>query len=693
MAKPKRVTIRDHSAEANLFARRTFITFIGVVIMLLILFSNVYQLEVKSYEKYQTRSNSNRIKLLPVAPNRGLIYDRNGVMLAENKPIYSLEVIPEQVEDIDATIAEVSDLLELSQEQQDKFFKNLKRKRRFKPIELKSRLSDQQVALFSVNQHKFPGVFVEARLKRYYPFADLTTHTLGYVARINRRDANLLEQEGKSENYAATRDIGKLGLEKYYEDILHGQIGWQEVEVNNQGRVLRTLDFTPPVPGKDLTLSLDIELQMIAKRALSGKRGAVVAMDARDGGILAMYSNPAYDGNLFVHGISSKNYRRLLNSKDLPLINRALQGYPPASTIKPFMALTGLEHEIITPETRIWDPGWYQIKGVEKKYRDWKKWGHEWVNLSRSLEQSCNIYYYDLAYKLGIDRISTMMEKFGFGDYTGIDLHEESRGVLPSAGWKRARYNQPWYAGETVSIGIGQSYWTVTPLQLAQATSILVNQGDVHIPHLLQATTTSVIQGLPESEAQQQNQQTASYVPGQTTVLKTETIHYEDKPPVELKQAKNWRHVLDAMHNTVQVVGATAHDAFKGSKYDAAGKTGSAQVASLGEDEKYEADKIQENKRDNAMFIAFAPYDNPEVIVAVAIENVAKGGGGTNAAPVARQIMDQYFGERNISAEQVAVLPFDSLNQTGQLADHSQLTPEQHAKLHQSPFNFALGGH
>ena len=274
--------------------------------MLIVLFSNVYNLGVNSYEKYQTRSNSNRIKLLPVAPNRGLIYDRNGVLLAENKPIYSLEVIPEQVEDIDDTIAQVSDLLSISPEKQEKFFKQIKGKRRFKPVELHSRLSDQQVALFSVNQHKFPGVFIDARLKRYYPFADLTTHSLGYVARINRRDAIKLEEQGKSENYAATREIGKLGLEKYYEDILHGTIGHQEVEINNQGRVIRTLDFTPPTPGKDLTLTLDIELQMIAKRALSGKRGSVVAIDPRDGGVLAMYSNPSYDGNLFVHGISSK---------------------------------------------------------------------------------------------------------------------------------------------------------------------------------------------------------------------------------------------------------------------------------------------------------------------------------------------------------------------------------------------------
>jgi len=445
----KRIAIKNHTAEANLFARRTFIAFFGVLVMLLILFSNVYDLEVSSYDKYKTKSNSNRIKLLPVAPNRGLIFDRNGVLLAENKPVYSLEVIPEDVKNIKEKLAEVSKLLEISDEKQQKVLKSLRSKRRFKPVEVSSRLSDQQVAAFSVNQHNFPGFFIDARLKRYYPFADLTTHSVGYVARINQRDNIKLEEQGKAENYRATRNIGKLGLEKYYEEMLHGTIGHQEVEINNQGRIIRTLDFTPPIPGKDITLSLDIELQMIAKRALSGKRGSIVAMDPRNGEILAMYSNPSYNGNLFVHGISNKDYNKLRNSKDLPFINRSTQGlFPPASTIKPLIALTGLEENIITPEYEIYDPGFYQLKGVETKRRDWKKWGHGKVNLTTSLEQSCNVYYYDLAFKLGITRISNMMEKFGFGDYSGIDIHEERSGIMPSVEWKRARYNQQWYTGE-----------------------------------------------------------------------------------------------------------------------------------------------------------------------------------------------------------------------------------------------------
>jgi penicillin-binding protein 2 len=621
---PRRVIIRNHTAEANLFARRTFIAFTGVLILLLVLFSNLYSLQIASFEKYQTRSNSNRIKLLPVAPNRGLIYDRNGVILADNKPIYSLAVIPEETKDIESSIAQVSQLLDISVDRQNKFFKSVKSKRRFKQVELHPRLSEQQVALFSVNKHKFPGVFVDARLKRYYPFGKLTTHSLGYVARINRKDVDKLQLEGKSENYAATHGIGKLGIEKYYEDILHGSIGHQEVEINSQGRIIRTLDFTPPTPGKNLTLTLDIELQMIAKRALSGKRGAVVAMDPRTGGVLAMYSNPSYDGNLFVHGISNKNYSKLRNSKDSPFINRSVRGYPPASTVKPFLSLTGLEENIITANTKVWDPGWYQLEGLPNKYRDWKKWGHGWVDLNKAIEQSCNIYFFDLAFKLGITKISTMMERFGFGDYTGIDIHEESKAIMPSVSWKRGRYNQSWYTGETLSVGIGQSYWTVTPLQLTQALTTLINRGHRKVPHFLKATS--------ENENS------------------TVAVNYEEQAPLVLKQEKNWDLVLNAMHRTVQVVGATGHAAFKGTRYDAAGKTGSAQVARIKQDEKYDAEKTQESKRDNAMFIAFAPYKNPEIVVAVAIENVAKGGGGTNAGPVARQIMDQYFGNRVITS-------------------------------------------
>jgi penicillin-binding protein 2 len=646
VASNKRVAIRNHSAEANLFARRTFIAFIGVLVLLLILFSNIYDLEINSYEKYQTRSNSNRIKLLPVAPNRGLIYDRNGVLLAENKPVYSLEVIAEQTTDLKKHIAEISELLEISEEKQQKLFKALKRNRRFKPIELHSRLSAQQVALFSVNQHRFPGFFIDARLKRYYPFGDLTTHSLGYVARINSEDSTRLEEQNLAEDYAATRNIGKLGLEKYYEDLLHGTIGHQEVEINSQGRVIRTLNYTPPVSGEDLTISIDIELQMIVKRALAGKRGAVVAMDPRSGEILAMYSNPSYDGNLFVHGISNKNYNKLLDPKnDRPLLNRSVQGYPPASTVKPLLGLTGLEAGIITQQERIYDPGWFQLKGLERKHRDWYPQGHGWVDLNDAIEHSCNVFFYTLAVRLKIDNITNMMEKFGFGDLTGVDIWEDKRGILPGREAKRSRNNQPWYTGDTVNVGIGQGLWTVTPLQLAQATSILANKGQKKIPHFLRATTKPVGNGsLNEEGIVQENITPKNKGMNIVTKMVTELVVYEDKPPIILKDDKNWNLVLDAMHNAAQ----KKYPAFQGASYDAAGKSGTAQLISKKQDEEYDATAIKERQRNNAMFVAFAPYENPEIVVSVVVENVLEGGGGFNAAPVARQVLDQYFGDREI---------------------------------------------
>lgn len=679
MAPKKRVAIRNHSAEANLFARRAFITFIGVVILSIILFSNIYDLEVNSYQKYQTRSNSNRIKLLPVAPNRGLIYDRNGVLLADNKPVYSLEVIPEQVDDIKTSLEELSQLLDISQEKQNKLLKAIKSKRRFKPIELYSRLSEQQVSLFSVNQHKFPGFFVDARLKRYYPFGDLTTHSLGYVGRINRKDSIRLTEQSLAENYAATRNIGKLGLEKYYEDILHGTIGHQEVEINNQGRVIRTLDYTPPVSGQDLTLTIDIELQMIAKRALSGKRGAVVAMDPRSGEILAMYSNPSYDGNLFVHGISSKNYRKLLDPKNnRPLVNRSVQGYPPASTVKPLLALTGLEEDVITQSTKFYDPGWFQLKGLKHKYRDWWAQGHGWVDLNKAIEHSCNVFFYNLANKLGIDKITTMMERFGFGDLTGVDIREDNRGILPGVETKRNRYNQPWYTGDTISVGIGQGYWTVTPLQLAQAISILANKGQIKIPHFLQATSKLETQDSTNEEESSNNQTIITSSRNGTTKMATTLIEYEDKPPIILKDYSNWNLVLDAMHNTAQNKVATAYPVFKGSSYDAAGKTGTAQLISKKQDEKYDAEATKEKQRNNAMFVALAPYEKPEIVVAVAVENVLSGGGGTNAGPVARQIMDQYFGDREIVSKDKNKHPMhDNIYQQGIKKSINQITGTQ----------------
>ncbi|MFC3033774.1 penicillin-binding protein 2 [Pseudoalteromonas fenneropenaei] len=619
----RRPAIRDHSAEANLFARRAFVSFVFVTILVAVLAYNIYDLQVQQYETYSTRSDDNRIKVIPVAPNRGLIYDRNGVLLAENRPVYNLEVVPEEVKDLNSSLDAVAKLIDISDQQREEFLNDIRHNRRFKSQVLKARLNEQEVAIFSVNQHKFPGFSVEARLTRYYPFGDTLTHALGYVSKLNKKELNELEMAGRDTNYRATYDIGKLGIEKYYEEALHGIVGSQRVEVNNRGRIIRTLEFSPPQPGKDLILTLDIGLQQIAQHALKDTRGAVVAMDARDGGILAMYSNPSYDPNLFVHGISGKDYRALLNA-DKPLINRVTQGrYAPASTIKPHMAILGLEEGLVTEHTQMFDPGFFKIPNVDHRWRDWKRWGHGKVDVFKAIEESCDTFFYDIAHRLGITKISDFMSQFGFGELSGIDIYEETTAILPSVEWKRDRYKENWWAGDTISVGIGQGYWTATPLQIVNAMTILVNRGAYLQPHLVQVA-----------------RQDSS----------VEQLFTEEKPPVQLKNPHHWQIALDAMHNTVQKKNGTAHKAFAGSTYDAAGKTGTAQLVSIAQGERYDAEKLQERHRDNAIYIGFAPFDNPQIVVAVVVEN--QGGGSSVAAPIARQVMDYYFSANPLEGAQ-----------------------------------------
>lgn len=610
----KRPTIRDHSAEANLFARRAFVGFVFVILLIGVLIMNIYHLQVKDYDTYQTRSNDNRIKLIPVAPNRGLIYDRNGVLLAENRPVYNLEVVPEDVKNLAQSLVEISQLIHITEAQKSKFLKDIRKQRRFKSQVLKARLNEQEVAIFSVNQHKYPGFSIEARLARHYPFGDTLTHALGYVAKLNKKELSELESANQAINYRATHDIGKLGIEKFYEKRLHGHVGSQRVEVNNRGRVIRTLSMETPTPGEDLVLTLDIGLQQIAQHALKDARGAVVVMDPKDGGILALYSNPSYDPNLFVHGISGANYRKLLN-KDRPLINRATQGsYAPASTVKPHLAILGLEEGLVTEQTKIWDPGFFQIPNVDHKWRDWKRWGHGHVDVYKAIEESCDTYYYEIAYRAGITKISNFMSQFGFGDLSGIDIHEETTAIMPTVEWKKERFKENWWPGDTISVGIGQGYWTATPVQIANALTILVNHGAHRQPHLVQVT--------------KQNNN-------------INQLFTEEKPPVQLKNTEHWHIALKAMHNTVSKTTGTAHKAFKGVSYDPAGKTGTAQVVSIAQGEKYDASKLNERHRDNAIYTGFAPYNDPRIVVAVVVEN--QGAGSSVAAPIARQLMDYYF--------------------------------------------------
>ncbi|MCE9686270.1 penicillin-binding protein 2 [Shewanella sp. AS16] len=607
MSRRKRITMHDHAAEASLFKRRALFTFFCVVALLSVLLANLYQLQVLSYKDYETRSNDNRIRVVPVAPSRGLVYDRHGELLAENQPFYSLELIPEKVKDMGATLDALDAYVHISADERESFLEALKHHRRFKPLTLKSRLTEQEVAIFSVNQYQFPGISVEAGLRRHYPYDSVLTHVLGYVGKINTRDRTALERTDQWKNYPATKDIGKQGIEKFYEPQLHGLPGHLEEEVNNRGRTIRTLKVVPPEPGQDIYLTLDLKLQQKAVELLAGRRGSIVAIDPRDGGILAMVSSPSYDPNHFVHGISSKDYSALLNDKSRPLINRATQGqYAPASTVKPLIALLGLEEKAITEKTRIWDPGFWQIPGVERKYRDWRRWGHGWVNVYSAITESCDIFFYDLAYKIGVDNMSRFMEPFGFGQVSGVDISEESAGNMPSKDWKRLKYNQPWYIGDTISVGIGQGYWTTTPLQLANATAILANRGRRFTPHLLKAMQT----------------QDADVAP-------------DERPPIVLDNPHNWEVINEAMRMTAN------KSRFTDARYTAAMKTGTAQVFSVAEDARYDAKTIDERLRDNALIVAYAPFEQPRIVIAMVLENA--GWGGANAGPIARELLDEYM--------------------------------------------------
>ncbi|MGR2895927.1 penicillin-binding protein 2 [Vibrio vulnificus] len=618
MMRKRRTTIRDYQAEARLFANRALVSFFGIVALMGVLVTNLYNIQVNQYQDYKTRSNDNRIKVVPIAPNRGLIYDRNGMLLAENRPVFDLEITPEKVKNMDATITQLQTLFEITPEQIERFHRERKRTRRFKSVPILSQLTEKQVAVFSVNQYRFPGVEVSGTLKRYYPYGEILTHVIGYVSRINDRDMQRLSDEGKEANYQATRDIGKLGIEKFYEDMLHGTAGYQEVEVNSRGRVIRTLKFVPPVPGKDIVLNIDIKLQTYVHQLLDGRRGSAIVLDPKDNGILAMVSSPSYDPNAFVHGISGKGYSDLLNDKNRPLVNRSTLGiYPPASTVKPFIAVSALQEGVVTPNTTRNDPGYWRIPNSDTRpFRDWLRWGHGRVNLVQSIEESVDTFFYQIAYDMGIDRLSNWMSMFGFGDYTGIDIFEESKANMPTRDWKMSRHKTPWYKGDTIPVGIGQGYWTATPMQLAKATSVLVNERNVTAPHLLRATI--------ENGEAFDNRVLSDYV---------------TYPPIQNVPDKYWNLAKEGMRLVNHGKKGTARRSFTGMSYMTAGKSGTAQVFGLAEDQEYNADELAEHLRDHALFTGFAPFDDPKIIVTIVLENA--GAGSSNGAPVARRIFDK----------------------------------------------------
>ncbi len=569
-----------------------------------------YSLQISEYEIYRTQSERNRVQLQPLPPNRGLIFDRNGVLLADNRPSYVLSIVREQVPDLETTLAEVQALLPVSDSDLENFHKKLQRRRPYEAVPLRFRLTEDERARFAVNRYRLPGVVVDAQLLRHYPHGELFSHALGYVGRINEQEAMELDES----DYRGTFHVGKVGVEKYYEDILHGHVGYQNVESNAHGRVLRVLERHDPSPGSDLTLNLDIRVQQAAFEALGDRRGAVVAIDPRSGGVLALVSTPGFDTNLFVNGISSRDYGALRDSPDVPLFNRAVQGqYPPGSTVKPMMGLAGLQAGLVTPQTTVPDPGWYRLPGDSRRYRDWilrvRGTGHApQVDLKMAIAQSCDVYFYDLARRLTIDRMHDYLEPFGLGHRTGIDTTNERGGVLPSTRWKRQAMAQAWYPGETLSAGIGQGYVLTTPLQLAMATTVLASRGERHVPRLLKA-----VDG----------------VPVEAPLLE----------PV-VTSADNWQAVHEGMLEVVHGRHGTARKLSEGIQYAMAGKTGTAQVIGIAQNAVYNEDEVAERHRHHGLFIAFAPEEAPTIAVAIIVEN---GGGSAAASPIARKVIDTWL--------------------------------------------------
>jgi penicillin-binding protein 2 len=610
---PNPATLKDYFFESRLIMTRAIVMLVFAGILILVLFARLLYLQVIAHEHFTTLSEDNRVKLQPIPPNRGLIFDRNGIVLAENLPSYRLEITPEQVQDMDATLNALEEIIDIREVDRSRFEKLRKRKPGFEAVPLLFHLNDVQVARFSANRHRFPGVDITAGLARHYPQGKLAVHALGYVGRIDERTLKDLDPS----NYRGTTYTGKIGIEKSYEDLLHGTVGLQQVETTAQGRVLRVLNRVAPVSGRNLYLTIDSHVQDAAERAFGDFSGSAIAIDPNNGDVLAFVSLPTYDPNPFVNGIEYSDYAALRDDEKQPLFNRALRGqYPPGSTVKPFMGLAGLEQGVTRVRSSTYCPGFYRLPGNSRKYRDWKRTGHGTVSLHDAIVQSCDVYFYDLALSLGIDRIHNYLSHFGFGHKTGIDILGELPGLLPSQSWKRQRRDQPWFPGETIITGIGQGFFLTTPLQLATAAAALANGGRILQPNIVMA----------EQEAGSDE-----LLPHHPRLLETITINDQ----------AHWDAVIESMVDVVHSARGTARKIGVDSPYRIAGKTGTAQVYGLKQEEKYDAEAIEEKLRDHALFIAFAPADQPQIAVAVVVEN--GGGGGSVAAPIARAIMDAYL--------------------------------------------------
>jgi len=600
----------DPARERMLFARRLFVGTLVTLILSIVLSLRYFDLQISRYENFATQSNNNRVLVRPLPPPRGLIYDRNGELVADNRPSYDLTIVPERSDDVEQLLSDLGQLITISKRDIRRFRKNLNRRRPYEQSTLHVNLSEAERAILAVNGHRLSGAETSARLIRHYPYGDLFAHAVGYVGRINERESQTIE----SVKYSGTDSIGKIGLEKFYEQQLLGTVGSEQVETNARGRAMRVLDKTPAIPGDNLTLHIDSDLQRAAFEAFKGERGALVAIEVDTGGILAMVSTPSYDPNLFVTGISQKNYDSLLYSGDRPLFDRTIRGqYPPGSTVKPMFGLIALQHNVVTPEHQINDNGYYYFEGIERPWRDhnFARGGHgDGVNLSKAIIESCNIYFYDLGVKTGIDLLSNYGSQFGLGTATGIDMPGERPGIMPSRAWKRGAHGQSWFNGDTINASIGQGFMLTTPLQLAVMSARIASRGDVRQPRLVKA-----INGV---------EQTA--------------LAIEDSIQID---AKHWDYMHRAMQDVVHSSRGTARSISKNLDYKIAGKTGTAQAISIDAEDKYDSSKIDKSQWDHALFVAFAPVKNPKIAIGLIVENGEHG--GSSAAPIAREVFDAYM--------------------------------------------------
>jgi penicillin-binding protein 2 len=611
--------IKDHFKESRLYHSRTIIATVVIILLFSVLIGRLIFLQVSQHDLYKTLSLNNQVRIVPIVPQRGLIFDRHGILLAENRPAFSLTIIPERVPDIPLMLDQIDAIIKLTRQERLQFLKQLKYKRTSEGIPLRFNLSEQEVAKISVGKHRLPGVEIIAQLVRHYPRGEAFAHALGYVGPVSEKDLTEIDPA----NYRGTYYMGKIGLEKSYETILHGKTGYKHVETDAKGRLIRLLHHITPTPGADLYLSIDANLQQAAFDALSGLKGSIVALDPNTGEVLAFISKPSFDPNLFAKGIDAATYRTLQNSPDRPLFNRALRGqYPPGSTIKPLAALQGLETGAITnPDHQIFDPGFYQLNHTGRRYRDWiyfsKRHGHGWVDLNKGLAQSCDTYFFTLATRLGIKNLHHIYTTFGLGKITHLDLLGELPGLVPSAEWKKRVYRENWYPGDTLNIGIGQGSLLATPLQMAQVVATLANRGKRFLPHF--------VTSIDEHQGAALDKKTPIEIPS-----------------VQLKSQHYWHLVLEGMKNVVHMPGGTAYRISHGLTYQIAGKTGTAQVFNLKQNEKYEVNKIKAHLRDHSWFIAFAPIENPQIALAVLVENkYAKTG-----ADVARVVLDNFFQQK-----------------------------------------------